>query len=107
MRNKTDHGQEIREILHNSETPVVEINSYIEKQLRISDKWWLAVCALSFLGFIYVLYHNEPSRKEVVKEARILVDSMRIEYQAKLDFKLDSMYQFMSAPNHGSCITKK
>lgn len=105
--NKIDHGQEIREILHNSEAPVVEINSYIEAQLRKSDKWWLAVCALGLLWCMYIMYSNKPSRKEVVSEARILVDSMRIEYQAKLDFKLDSMYQFVSGTNHGSCITKR
>lgn len=108
--NKTDHGQEIRAILHNSEAPVVELNSYIEQQLRKADKWWTAVCMLMLLASIYAIFHTKPPRKEVVKEARILVDSMRIEYQAKMDFKLDSIYNTIAPSirtNYGLLIPKR
>ncbi len=85
------HKPEIIEILNSSSEPVRDIDSYISIQIRKIETWWAVCCILLSIMWLSFMFGNRTTAQDKLNYAKPLVDSMKVKYQARVDFIIDSL----------------
>ncbi len=85
------HTEEIKRILDYSENPVADLDGYITNKMNRLNKEWLLVSVIIIVSTICLIRPEHPSRQEILKAARPVVDSMKVAYQNRLDVITDSL----------------
>ncbi len=86
------NNHEIEQILYNSATPVESLEAHISNKIKRNDRNWAIVLGLSGVMFIGFYSVNRPDRREVLAQAKVTIDSIRIAYQLRLDVITDSLF---------------
>lgn len=81
---------EIKNILY-TDRPGEGIEKYIRERIVKRDRRWAAFCLLVSMLFLSLMYSNRTTRADVLKAARPLLDSTKVQFQLLLDFKVDSL----------------
>jgi hypothetical protein len=75
---KTDHSEKISELLY-SGRPTDNINSYVKSAIRKTEIWWACIVIIAVASTYCFAGKRKPSRQEILKAARPVVDSMQQE----------------------------
>ena len=67
------------------------IDNYITNKMVKRDRKWFIFCLLLSCAFLMLMYSNRTTRADILREARPLLDSTKLEFQQLMNFKVDSM----------------
>lgn len=95
---KHDHAEEIREILNSSDTPLYDINYLVEREIAKNDKWWGYASIIVCLITLFACWGVQPSKKDILKAARPVCDSVKVAFQKRMDFVVDSLSKEQNQP---------
>lgn len=88
---KQHHADEIREILNSSDAPLLDINLLIEREVAKNDRWWGYACVVVCFLVLFACWSVQPSKKDILKAARPICDSVKASFQHRIDFVVDSL----------------